>query len=87
MATLLVRAVDGILGTHRCMVELTEIRVRGETWWSVGFEATGPIRLLRGALEHTADLVFARALPPEVQFSLETPSPTRTGWASAQPSC
>jgi hypothetical protein len=62
-----VRRPDALVG---CMVELTEIRVRGETWWSVGFEATGPVRLLRGALERTADLVFARALPPEVQFSL-----------------
>ena len=62
-----------------CIGELTEIRVHRQTWWSVGFEATGPVRLLRGALEHTADRVFAQALPPEMQFSLETPSPTRTG--------
>ncbi len=70
-----------------CMAELTEIRVHRQAWWSVGFEAAGPVRLRRGALEHAAGLVFARALPPEVQFSLETPSPTRTGWASARPSC
>lgn len=54
-----------------CMAELTEVWVRGEQWWSVGFEAAGPVRLRRGALEHAAGLVFARALPPEVQFSLE----------------
>ena len=54
-----------------CMAELTEVWVRGEQWWSVGFEAVGPVRLRRGALEHAAGLVFARALPPEVQFSLE----------------
>ena len=53
-----------------CLVELTEIRARGEAWWSVGFEATGPVRLLRGALEHAVGRVFARALPPGVQFSL-----------------
>ncbi len=54
-----------------CMAELTEVWVRGEQWWSVGFEAAGPVRLRRGALEHAAGLVFARALPPKVQFSLE----------------
>ena len=52
------------------MVELTEIGVRGEAWWSVGFEATGPVRQLRGTLEHAAGLVFAWALPPGVRFSL-----------------
>jgi hypothetical protein len=53
-----------------CMAELTEVWVGGEAWWSVGLEATGSVRLLRGALEHAAGLVFAQALPPEVQFSL-----------------
>ena len=27
-----------------CGVELTEVRSGGETWWSLGFEATGPAR-------------------------------------------
>jgi len=62
-----VRPPAGVAG---CTVELTEVRVRGEAWWSVGFEATGSVRLLRGAVEHAAGLVFARALPPGVQFSL-----------------
>jgi hypothetical protein len=53
-----------------CLAELTEIWVRGEAWWSVGFEATGPVHLLRGAVEHAVGLVFARAVPPGVQFSL-----------------
>jgi hypothetical protein len=53
-----------------CLAELTGIWVRGEAWWSVGFEATGPVRLLRGALEHAVGRVFARAVPPGVQFSL-----------------
>jgi hypothetical protein len=25
----------------RCEVELTEVRVRGQDWWTLGFEATG----------------------------------------------
>ena len=67
-----------------CMAELTEFQVRGEMWWSVGLEATGPVRLLRGALEHTADLVFAQALPPEVQFSLEN-SQSYAHWLGQRP--
>ena len=51
----------------RCEVELTEVRARGQDWWTLGFEATGPGDLLRSALEATAALVFARALPGGVE--------------------
>jgi hypothetical protein len=51
-----------------CEVELTEIRTRGQDWWSLGFEATGPPDLLPGELEATAALVFAQALPGGVEF-------------------
>ena len=47
----------------RCEVELTEVRTRGQDWWTLGFEATGPVDLLRSALEATAALVFAQDLP------------------------
>jgi hypothetical protein len=47
----------------RCGAELTEVRVGGQDWWSLGFEATGPAGLLRGALEATAAFVFARPMP------------------------
>jgi len=67
-----------------CMAELTEVWVRGERWWSVGFEATGPVRLLRGALEHAAGLVFAQALPPGVQFSLDN-SQSYAHWLGQRP--
>ena len=53
-----------------CTVEVAEVRVGGEAWWSVGFEATGPVRLLRGAVEHAAGLVFGQVLPPGIQLSL-----------------
>jgi hypothetical protein len=46
-----------------CEVELTEVRTRGQDWWSLGFEATGPASLLRSELEATAAHVFARPLP------------------------
>jgi hypothetical protein len=47
----------------RCEVELTEVRTRGQDWWTLGFEATGPTSLLRSELQAAAALVFAQALP------------------------
>jgi len=54
-------------GEPRCQAELTEIRAHGQDWWTLGFEATGPADLLRSALEATAALVFAQALPGGLQ--------------------
>jgi hypothetical protein len=53
-----------------CGVELTEVRSGGQTWWSLGFEATGPADLLRSTLEGTAVLIFAQALPGDVELDL-----------------
>jgi hypothetical protein len=53
-----------------CGVELTEVRSGGETWWSLGFEATGPADLLRRTLEGTAALMFAKAPPGEVELDM-----------------
>jgi hypothetical protein len=53
-----------------CGVELTEIRSGGKTWWSLGFETTGPAGLLRRTLEDAAALMFAQAPPGEVKFDL-----------------
>ncbi len=50
-------------GEPGCTVELTEVRLLDEAWWSLGFEAAGPAALLRGGIEATAALVFAQALP------------------------
>ncbi len=58
-----VAAAPGLGGEPRCEVELTEVRTRGQDWWTLGFEATGPADLLRSALEATAALVFAQAPP------------------------
>jgi hypothetical protein len=57
----------GLGGEPRCEVELTEVRTSGQDWWTLGFEATGPAGLLRSALEATAALVFAQALPGAVE--------------------
>ena len=35
----------------RCAVELTEVTTRGEAWWTLGFEATGPADLVRSGLD------------------------------------
>ncbi len=51
-----------------CEVELTEIRTRGQEWWTLGFEASGPADQLRSELEATAALVFAQALPNGVEL-------------------
>jgi hypothetical protein len=66
--------VAGGPGTARepaCAVELTAIRVGGEAWWSLGFEATGPDDLLRNVLEATAGLVFAQPLPPGEELGMD----------------
>jgi hypothetical protein len=54
-------------GEPRCEVELTEIRISGQDWWTLGFETTGPADLLRSELQATAALVFAHALPGGVE--------------------
>jgi hypothetical protein len=51
----------------RCHLELTMIRMQGQDWWSLGFEATGPAGLHRAVLEATAGRVFDQALPGGLQ--------------------
>lgn len=55
----------------RCAVELTEIRVHHQDWWSLGFEAAGPADLLRTGLQATAALVFTQRLPGGVELRME----------------
>ena len=54
-----------------CAVELTEFRTRGEAWWTLGFEATGPAEVLRSQLEAAAAVVFAQALPAGVKLGMD----------------
>ena len=68
----------------RCEVELTEVRTRGQDWWTLGFEATGPADLLRSALEATAALVFAQALPGGVEPGPDD-SRSYSEWLCQQP--
>jgi hypothetical protein len=50
-----------------CEVELTDIRTRGQDWWTLGFEATGPADLLHSELQAIAALVFAQPIPGGVE--------------------
>jgi hypothetical protein len=67
-----------------CEVELTEVRAGGQDWWTLGFEATGPADLLRNALEATAALVFAHALPGGVEPGPDQ-SRSYAQWLSQRP--
>jgi hypothetical protein len=55
----------------RCEAELTEVRTRGQDWWTLGFEATGPADLPHSELQATAALVFAQSLPASVEPGLD----------------
>jgi hypothetical protein len=59
----IVAPAAGLGQQSKCEVELTEVHVRGQDWWTLGFEASGPADLLRRELEASAVLVFAQALP------------------------
>jgi hypothetical protein len=66
-----------------CTVELTGVRMGGEPWWTLGFEATGPEDLLRGELEASAALVFAQPLPGGIAPSADT-SRSYAEWLGGQ---
>jgi hypothetical protein len=62
--------VPGRATEPACAVELTEVSSGNQIWWSLGFEATGPSELLLSTLQGTAALVFAQALPADVEFGM-----------------
>jgi len=67
-----------------CAVELTEVRTRGQDWWSLGFEATGPAELLRIELDATAAFVFSQALPDDLELGPEE-SRSYSEWLGLRP--
>ena len=75
----IVAATAGLGPTPRCEVELTEVHTRGQDWWTLGFEATGPTDQLRSELEATAALVFAQSLPDGLELGLDE-SQSYAGW-------
>jgi hypothetical protein len=74
----------GLVHEPRCDVELTEISTPGQEWWSLAFEAAGLADLLHSALEGTAALVFARALPGGAELGSDE-SWSYAEWLARQP--
>jgi len=74
-----VAPATGLSQQPRCEVELTEVHTGGQHWWTLGFEATGPVGLQRSTLGAAAALVFAQALPGGMEPARMTPRPTRSG--------
>jgi len=64
-------SLPGLSEEPGCAVELTKVRVRGEAWWTLGFEATGPAEMLRRELEAAATLVFAQRPPAGLKFGID----------------
>ena len=62
---------DDLAGAPWCAVELTEIRLQDQDWWSLGLEATGPAHLLRAGLLTAAALVFTQPLPAGAELRME----------------
>jgi hypothetical protein len=59
----------GSPGAAVCSVELTEVEVIGQSWWTLGFEAGG--RGALGRIKHAAAVVFAQPLPTASAFRAE----------------
>jgi hypothetical protein len=78
-------SAGGRVGEPRCAVELTEIRVHHQDWWSLGLEATGPADLLRPVLGATAAFVFTQPLPSGADFRMQD-STSYAEWLR-QPQC
>ncbi len=51
-----------------CAVELTDVSVGDEQWWTLGFEATGPPGAMRGTIDAAAALVFDDRLPDDPEL-------------------
>jgi hypothetical protein len=68
-----------------CAVELTKVGVRGEAWWTLGFEATGPAETLRRELEAAATAVFAQTPPADLKFGIDD-CRSYAEWLSQRPS-
>jgi hypothetical protein len=80
----LMAGMPGRVAESACAVELTEVRSGGETWWSLGFEATGPADLLRSTLQSTAALTFTQAPPGDWELDMGH-SQSYAEWLSRRP--
>ena len=65
------RAPGGWARSRGARWNWTEARVGCAAWWTLGFEATGPVGLQRSGLQPAAAVVFAQALPCGVKLGLK----------------
>jgi hypothetical protein len=49
-------------------VELTDVTVDGQAWWTLAFEASGLSRLALDAMNAAAAVVFAGPVPADMPF-------------------
>ncbi len=68
----------------QCAVELVEFHALGGNWWTLAFEATGPVDGLRGRLSAAAALVFGQALPGGKELDMND-SMSYAQWLRSQP--
>jgi hypothetical protein len=54
-----------------CTVELTEVTMLGQSWWTLGFETTGPIVGLQSLIEATAALVLEHTVEDGLALTSE----------------
>jgi hypothetical protein len=84
LAGQLVTASDRGLGEGpSCAVELTDVHTRGEAWWTLGFEATGPTHVLRSELEAAAAPCSPCPCPAGSNWAWMTPGPMHSGCTSS----
>lgn len=55
-----------------CTVEVTEVSVEDEAWWTIGFEARGDASTLEAELRATAAALVGRRLPSGVELAGKT---------------
>jgi hypothetical protein len=77
--------VDGSLPDRGCTVELTEVRVLGDVWWTLGFESFGRLDTVEGDLRAVAALIAAERRPPPLDGWMEGSYPRWLKAASAAP--
>ena len=68
-----------------CAVELTEVIMHGQSWWTLGIEATGPTDGLQTLLRETAAIVFDLAMPDGMELT-STDSGSYVSWLRGQAS-
>lgn len=58
-------------GAAQCAVELTDITVGDEPWWTLAFEASGPSSWRRRAVGNAATFAFAEPIPTDITLDLD----------------